>query len=177
MDFKEFSTKVRKAATKKDFKVTHCHTTKLYWRWLKKNKWFDLCCPVTERQSGIIIKEINKYFLEKLLQGKDVKLPHHMGTLCIRKIPQKVQFVDGKLKIPYRPNWKETLKLWYEDASAYKDKVLIRHESDVRYKIVYKFSEAIYENKSFYAFVPTRSFKLALKKKCLTDNFDVLPIK
>ena len=131
MNFEDFSKEVRKAATKKNFKVTHGHTTKLYWRWLKKNKWLDLCCPVTERQSGIIIKEINKYFIERLLQGKDVRLPHHMGTLCIRKRKAKVRFVDGKLKIPYEPNWSETLKLWYEDQTAYKDKILIRHESDV----------------------------------------------
>ena len=177
MSLKNFSVNIKKANTKKRFKITNSINLKKYWRWLKKNKWLNLSCPITEAQSGIIIKTINNYYKERLLQGREVILPHRMGRLSIKKYHIGVSIRNGKLIIPYKPDWQKTLKLWYEDEEARKNKTLIRFETDTRYKIIYSTHYAVYENKIFYKFTPVRSFKIELKNRCKESDFDVLPLK
>ena len=175
MDSKEFSTKIRKAATNKEFEITDSSTSKKFWRWLKKNKWLNLGQSITEKEAGLIIKGINLYYKECLLNGKDVRLPHRMGGISVRKIKNEVKFKNGKLLIPYHINWKDTLDMWFEDEEARQEKVLIRYEVPYLFKIYYNFSIGVFENKRFYMFKPARSLKLSLKNKIKTEEFDALP--
>ena len=60
-------------------------------------------------------------------------------------------------------DWDRTLKLWYEDEEAYKNKTLIKIEEKEIYKIFYNRNLADYTNKSFYQFNFNRELKKKLK--------------
>lgn len=177
MDYKEFRKKLIKAEGTHKFKITHSHTTKEAWRWVKKNKWLNIKQPITEREFGYIIKSINLYFQEQLLEGKDVKFPYRMGRLEIRKYNPYVTFKNGKLKTSLPIDWKKTIELWYEDKEAYNKKTIVRQEAKEGFIIYYNKILAMFNNKSFYQFIPTRAFKKKLYNKILTEGFDALLLK
>lgn len=174
MEYSDFRKKVLKAEEKHHFKVTNSNGTKEAWRWIKKNKWLDIGQPITEREFGLIVKAINLSLQDKLLEGKDVVLPNRMGRLEIRKFRAKVDYKDGKVITTLPIDWKSTLKLWSEDEECHKLKTLIRYENSEIFEIYYNKEYANYNNKSFYKFIPTRTFKKRLKQKILNGGFDAL---
>ena len=97
-----------------------------------------------------------------------------MGKLELRKFQKGVSLVDGKLKITYPINWEDTLKLWFEDEEAKKNKTLVRNECDFVYHVRYDKYDATYENKSFYQFTLNRFIKIKLKDKILKGEIDTL---
>lgn len=175
MEYSEFRNKVLKATNKKhNFKVTNSNGNKEAWRWIKKNKWLDIGQPITEREFGIIIKTINNYLQEQLLQNKDINLPKRMGKIELRKYANKKEIVNNKLKTNLPINWKETLKLWYEDKDSYTSKTLIRYENTERFLIHYNKTNAVYTNKTFYKFIPTRTLRIKLNKLIKEGKIDAL---
>lgn len=177
MGFSEFRDKVKRIATKKKFKVTNSNGTKEAWRWFKKNKWFGKGA-VTEREFGIIVKTINNYYRKRLLEKKDITLPYHFGSLQIRKYKTYLKLQDDKVVNNYPINWNKTLKLWYEDDDAKREKIVIKSDSPYVYKIFYMKRNAFYKNKTFYTFAPTRSLKHELSNLIVNDlTFDTFIIK
>lgn len=175
MELSEFRKKVLRAEEKKHhFNITNSNGTKEAWRWIKKNKWLDIGCPITELQFGKIIKAINLTLQDKLLEGKDVSFPNRMGRLEIRKFKAKIEYIDNKVVTTLPVNWKETLKLWWEDEEAHKNKTLVRHEGSDRFAIYFNREYANFANKSFYKFMPTRSFRKKLRDKIVNEGFDAL---
>lgn len=174
-DFVNFKNDVVGANHKRHvFEVTNSNGTKEAWRWLKKNKWLNLSQPVTERQFGYIIKTINSYLQDQLLSGKDIVLPHRMGVLELRKFSTPVSLVNDKV-VTYRPvNWQETVRLWWEDKEAYNNKTLVRHDIQEIYTVYYNKSKALYKNKSFYKYTPTRVIKKRLRDKITRGETDAL---
>ena len=81
---------------------------------------------------------------------------------------------DDKLKISYPPNWSETLKLWYEDAEARRNKTLLRHENPYVYHVKYCVDNANYNNKSFYKFAVNTFVKKALSQNIKKGKIDTL---
>ena len=57
------------------------------YKYIRKNKWFDIPRPLKEGEFYRIIRRINDYLADELVKGKEVKLPHRLGTLEIRKRP------------------------------------------------------------------------------------------
>lgn len=167
--YREFTIKLK---GKKKFKITNSYGTKEGWRWLKKNKWLDLGQPITENQFGKIIKGINKLLVSRLIKGLDVKFPCRMGKLEIRKIPTYVLFDDNKLVTNLPIDWVRTLKLWHTDKEAENNKTLIRKESPELFKVIYNKHRAIFKNKRYYQFSPTRKVKLTLKDKIINKELD-----
>lgn len=172
MNYNSFRKKVIKAKTKKKFKVRNSYGTKQVWRWLKKNKWLGLENPITEKDFGLVIREVNKLLVEQLLSGHDIILPHRMGRIELRKYKTKIEYKDGKLITNLPVDWKRTLKYWHNDESSYKEKKLIRQEVKEVFRIVYSKKSANYNNKSFYQFIPNRDLKIELSKRIKEHKID-----
>lgn len=45
------------------------------YKYIRKNKWFNIGRPLTEHEFYVIIRQVNKYLAEELLQGNDIILP------------------------------------------------------------------------------------------------------
>lgn len=173
MAYREFRKRILKVEEKKHhFKVTNSYGTKEAWRWLKKNKWLDLPESVTERQFGAIIKAINLTLRDHLLEGKDIDLPHRMGRIEIRKFKAKMEIENGRLVTNLPPDWKRTLELWYEDQEALEAKTLVRYEGIDRFTIHYDKTNANYNNKAFYQFIPVRPLRRELKERIVNGSID-----
>lgn len=144
------------------------------YKYIRKNKWFDIGRPLTEHEFYTIIRQINSLLSEEFIKGNDIELPHKLGKLELRKFEKRVSFHDGKLHTNLPIDWDRTLKLWAEDNEAYKEKVLVRMEEEEIFKVVYNKSKANYNNKSFYEFNVNRDLKKRLKqriKEGLLDAF------
>lgn len=174
MDYKEFSNQIRKARTSKHAKIRNSFGVYDCYKFIRKNKWYDIGRPLKEQEFYSIIRGINDSLAEELSQGKDVTFPSRMGKLELRKIQRGVSIVDGKLKNTYPIAWENTLRLWFEDEEARKNKTLLRHETEYMYYIKYNKYNANYENQCFYEFTLNRFIKQALKKNIDKGKIDTL---
>lgn len=163
---------IKKVNQSRKHKITNSLGVYDAYKWIRKNKWLDIGQPIKEHQFYTIIRLINKFIKEQLLECKSINLPHRMGKLELRKKQSKIEIVDGKLKIKMPVDWNKTLKLWVEDKESKKNKVLIRHESKEIYRVFYNKNNAIYKNKSYFKFHLNREFKKDLKEKILDNKID-----
>ena len=151
--FEEFRQQILKPKKgKKEFKITNSWGMYDAYKALRKAGWLDIDRPVKEKEFYSIIRGINKRLAHEVSLGKSIEFPARMGKLELRKQERGVSIVDGKLKVNYPVNWKETHKLWYEDPQAMRDKILMRYEIPYYYRIKYEVYNATYENKAFYQF-------------------------
>lgn len=168
----QFENKVLKRCKDKNFRIKHSNGTKQAWRWIKKNKWLKIGQPITERQFGYIIKKINDRLVSKLLAGNDIILPSGMGKIELRKYKSKIQIQNNKVITNLPVNWKRTIDWWKEDSKAYKNKYLIRHETNMLFNIHYNKKGATYKNKNFYQFIINRRIKKLLSDKIKNNEID-----
>lgn len=174
MDYNEFTAKICKKRIKKLSKIRNSWGVYDAYKLIRKNKWYDIGRPVTEHEFYSIIRSVNNLLAEEVANGSTVTFPSRMGKLELRKFQKGVSLVDGKLKITYPINWEDTLKLWFEDEEAKKNKTLVRNECDFVYHVRYDKYDATYENKSFYQFTLNRFIKIKLKDKILKGEIDTL---
>jgi hypothetical protein len=174
MDYNNF----RKAVLKIDKIRKHAISGSLgvydAYKYIRKNKWFDIGKSLSEHEFYTIIRQINSLLAEEFIKGNDIELPHKLGRLELRKFEKRISFRDGKVYTNLPIDWDRTLKLWADDNDAYKEKVLVRMEEDEIFKVVYNKSKANYNNKSFYEFNVNRDLKKRLKqriKEGLLDAF------
>lgn len=168
----KFKFSLLKLKSARHHKITKSIGIYSFYKELRKNKWVDIGQRLSEHQFYYIIRNINKLLAQELINGNDVKLPHMMGRLEIRKMKPIIEFKDNKLKTNLPVNWNKTIKLWYEDKDAYKNKTLIRVEEKDIFKIYYNKSKAKYQNKVFYEFNINREIKKGLKLSIKNDNID-----
>ena len=142
------------------------------YKWLRKRQWIDIGQRLTEHEFYSIIRKINNELAFTLSIGKDVKLPHRMGTIELRKINTYINFKNGKLCNNLPIDWDRTLKLWCEDEEAYKSRTLVKMEEKELFKIYYNKNKAEYTNKSFYQFNANRELKRALKRNIKEGKID-----
>ena len=142
------------------------------YKFLRKRHWIDIGQRLTEHEFYSIIRKINNELAYNLSLGKDIKLPHRMGTIELRKIGTYIDFKDGKLRNNLPIDWDRTLKLWCEDEEAYKNKSIIKMEEKEIFKIYYNKSKADYTNKSFYQFNANRELKRTLKRNIKDGKVD-----
>lgn len=158
---------------KRNFKVQDSWGIYDIYKHIRKNKWYNIGRPLKEHEFYSIVRMVNNQLAEEIAKGHEVKFPHKMGKLELRKYQQEAKIKNGKLKVPYAPDWNETLKLWYADEEARKNKIILRHEEPYIYSVRYNKYDAVYDNKCFYAFTLNSFIRRALKdniKNGITDT-------
>ena len=171
----EFRTKLQ-SQRKRVSKVTGSWGVYDAYKLCRKNQWFNIGRPVTEKEFYAVVRGVNKHIAENIANGKTVKLPERMGMLELTKHKCVAKLVEGKLKINYPIDWSETLKLWYEDEEARRQKTLMRNENPWTYHIKYRVSGecANYENKMFYQFTLNSFIRQALSSNIKRGKIDTI---
>ena len=177
MTREEFIKEVRRLNDTRVHEVTGSLGSYDAYKYIRKNKWFDIGRPLKEKEFYRIIRKINKYLAKELIEGKEIKLPHRMGVLELRKRPTRISIKDGKLVTTLPINWDATLKLWYEDAESFENKTLVRFENEEVFKVYYNKKDANYNNKSYYEFKPNRDIQRSLTKQIREGNLDAYLLK
>lgn len=146
------------------------------YKYLRKNKWVDIGRPLTEHEFYTIIRQVNNYLADNLLNGHDILLPHRLGTIELRKYDTRISFCNGKIVTNLPVDWDRTLKLWSEDEEAYKGRTLVKMEEKEIFKVFYNRRNANYSNKSFYSFEVNRDLKRKLKQRIKNGAIDAFKL-
>lgn len=131
MTLAQFRSKIRKQQNNKPrvYNATNSWGVHDAFNWYLHNKQ-QYGYTLKARQCGIyyrILRSVGQKIGSLIAKGEEITLPEHFGTIGIRKwIPKTRINKDGTIKDSYRVLWNETLKLWYEDEEAYKEKRLIK---------------------------------------------------
>lgn len=172
--FEEFRKQLLKVSEPKNYEITNSLGVYDAYKYIRKNKWFDIGRPLKESEFYKIIRTVGKVMADNLSRGEDIILPYRMGTLEVRKRKPKIELIDGSLKTTLPIDWKATHQLWYEDEEAKQNKILIRRNENWVFRIRYNKTYALYNNKDFYSFAVNRGIKLKLKeniKEGIIDAF------
>lgn len=157
-------------------KVTHSLGVYDAYKYIRKNKWFNIGRPLTEKEFYSIIRTVNKYLAEELLHCKDIVFPHKMGKLELRKSETKTMVENGKIKTSRPIDWNKTLQLWYEDKDSFNKKQLVYCEVDEVFKVNYAKFHADYVNQTFMTFSLNRDLKIKLKEQIKKNKIDAFKI-
>ena len=173
-DYREYINEIKKVDGPRKHKIRNSLGVYDAYKYYRKNKPKDTRFRLTESQYFAIIRNINELLKDEILKGHDITFPHRMGKLELRKFNSKVEFKDGKLRTNLPIDWDRTLKLWYEDKEAEKEKTLIRIETNELFTIYYNRASADFPNKAFYKFNVNRALKRMLKDRIRNNNIDAL---
>ena len=171
MTYEEFRKEIQHSDNRKH-KVTGSVGVYDAYKYIRKNKWLNIGRPLTEHEFYSIVRRINNYLAEMLLRGQDIKFPHKMGQLELRKYDARFTIENGKVKTNLPIDWDRTLKLWYEDEEAYKEKTLVKMEEKEIFKVYYNKQLADYNNQVFYEFNINRELKKGLKRRIKEGRLD-----
>lgn len=175
--WKEFRTSVCHLNEHRTHKVSGSLGVYDAYKFLRKRKWLNIGRPLTEHEFYSIIRKVNDYLADSLLHGNDIKLPHRMGRIELRKYDARVSFDGEKVKTNLPIDWDRTLKLWYEDEEAYENKTLVKVEEKEIFKVYYNRQLADYNNQSFYEFNVNRELKKRLKQRIKEGKIDAFKFK
>lgn len=174
----EFKKRIKKVNQPRKYKVRNSLGVYDGYKYYRKNKPDSKEYVLTESQYFSIIRKINLHLVDELLLGHDVKLPKSMGTIEIRKYNRRVKLgKDGKIYTNLPINWDKTLKLWYEDEEAFRDKTLVRVEENEIFKVYYNKESATYNNKSYYEFLFNKDLRIRLKQRIKEGLIDAPYLK
>lgn len=135
------------------------------YKYIRKNKWFNIGRPLKEHEFYSIIRRVNDLLADNLVSGTEIILPYRMGKLELRKKNAVIKVEDnGEIKTNLPIDWDRTLKLWCEDSQSLEKKTLVRVEEKELYRVFYNRLKCNYNNCSFYEFNVNRSIKRRLKK-------------
>lgn len=135
------------------------------YKYIRKNKWFNIERPLKEHEFYSIIRTINNYLIDYFLDNKPIIFPQKMGMLELRKYPTRIEYKNNKLVTNLPIDWDSTLKLWCEDETAYKERTLVKMEEKELFRIYYNKQSAIFNNKGFYSFKVNRDLKIKVKQR------------
>jgi len=176
MTYQEFRKKVLRIGESHLHKINNSYGVKDGFNYYRKIRPKSSKYVLTDSQYYSIIRGINNLLAEKILQGEEIKFPHRMGGLELRKTLRGVSFKNGEFKNNYPIDWDRTIKFWSEDEEAYKHKVLLRIEEKEVFTIIYNKSVAHYKNKIFYQFSVNRSIKRKLKDRIKQNVIDAFQL-
>lgn len=177
MTYEEFRKEVQHTDTSRKHKITGSIGVYSAYKFLRKNKWLNIGRSLTEHEFYSIIRRVNNYLAEGFLNGQDIKFPHRMGQLELRKYDARFSIENGKVKTNLPIDWDRTLKLWYEDGEAYKEKTLVKVEEKEIYKVYYNKQLADYQNMVFYEFKVNRELKRSIKQRIKNGLLDAFKFK
>lgn len=119
-----------------------------------------------------IIKSLNQHYISLLVdKGQDIKIPHGLGKITLAKYNVK-PYKDGKLDPLSRVDWPATLKWWYEDEQARKEKKLLRRNVKNIYSV--SWSKGRFNNRSYFIFRLMRGPKNRLSQNLREHKIDAL---
>lgn len=176
MTYEEFKSKVQHLSSPRKYKVNNSLGVYDAYKFLRKRKWADIGKCLTEHEFYSIIRKVNDYLADSFLHGNDIKLPHRMGRIELRKYDVRISFDGEKVKTNLPIDWDKTLKLWYEDEEAYKEKTLVKVEEKEIFKVYYNKQLADYNNQVFYKFNVNRELKKRLKQRIKEGKIDAFKI-
>lgn len=168
----EFRRRILKVNGPRKHKINNSFGVYDAYKFIRKNKWFDIGGPISEHDFYSIIRTINNQLAELLSYGCDISLPYQMGRLEVRKYDAKVTLQGDKVVTNLPIDWDRTLKLWSEDEKAYKERTLIKMEEKEVFKVYYNRGKANYTNKSFFQFDINRELKKKLKHRIKEGRLD-----
>ena len=168
----EFRRRILKVDGPRKHKIRNSIGVYQIYKYIRKNKWFDIGGPVSEHDFYSIIRTVNNQLADFLSKGHDINLPCQMGRLEIRKYDARIILQEGKVVTNLPTDWDKTLKLWSEDEEAYQKRTLIKMEEKEIFKVYYNRGKANYTNKSFFAFDVNRELKKKLKKNIKERRID-----
>ena len=171
--YKDFKLAIQGLQNTRTHKITNSLGVYDAYKHIRKNKWFDIGRPLTEHEFYQIIRKVNNYLAEELVNGNDITFPNRMGKLELRK-RNSLPVIDknGSLKVTYAIDWDSTLKLWYDDEEAFNNKTLVKFPERSIFRVKYNKNTANYENKSFMEFQINRDIKTRLKQKIKNNEID-----
>ena len=172
----DFLNSVKKVNEPRTHKVNNSLGVYNAYKFLRKRKWVDTGKPLTEHEFYSIIRKVNDYLADSFLHGNDIKLPHRMGRIELRKYDVRINFDGEKVKTNLPIDWDRTLKLWYEDEEAYKEKTLVKVEEKEIFKVYYNKQLADYNNQVFYEFNVNRELKKRLKQRIKEGKLDAFKL-
>ena len=170
--YKDFKSVIQGLQNTRTHKVTNSLGSYDAYKYIRKNKWFDIGQPVSEHDFYSIIRTVNNYIADFLAKGYDINLPCQLGRLEIRKYDAKITIQNNKVVTNLPIDWDKTLKLWAEDEESYQKRTLIKMEEKEIFKVYYNRGKANYTNKSFFAFDINRELKKNLKKNIKEGRID-----
>ena len=174
-DYQNFLSKLQKRGSN-PYSIKNCLGSRDAWKGIRKNKWKTLGnVPFDQGLYSKIISTVNKYIVERVLEGHEVELPHKMGSILLGKRRTSVFFENGECKSTYITDWIKTLEYWYKDEEARNKHQKIKVITDYLFNVRYCKKRANYTNKRFYLFRPNRSLlkrlgKQADKEKILAEE-------
>ena len=136
IEYDAFKSSVQHLQENRTHKITNSLGSYDAYKYIRKNKWFDIGRPLTEHEFYQIIRRINNYLADELVNGNDIIFPNRMGKLELRK-RNSLPVIDknGSLKVTYAIDWDNTLKLWYEDEEAFNNEALVKIPEKKKYRI------------------------------------------
>lgn len=175
--YKDFKLVIQGLQNTRTHKITNSLGVYNAYKYIRKHKWFNINRPLTEHEFYQIIRRINNYLAEELVNGNDITFPNRMGKLELRK-RNSLPVIDknGSLKVTYAIDWDSTLKLWYNDEETFNNKTLIRIPERSIFRVKYNKDSANYENKSFMEFQINRDIKTRLKQKIKNNEIDAFNV-
>ena len=174
MKYEEYRDALQKKTQHKQAKIRNSWGVYDAYKHMRKRGWYDIGRPLKEGEFYAVIRGINKLLADNISAGIDVNFPWGMGNLEIHKVKCGVSLVDGRVKNTYPISWPKTIRLWFEDEEARKDKTLVRNEYEYLHFITYSRRNATYQNQCFYKFTTNRFAKLALAENIKKGKIDSL---
>ena len=175
-DYKEFKSSIQHLNDSRKHKITNSLGVYDAYKWIRKNRWLNIRRCLTEHEFYSIIRKVNDYLADSFLHGNDIKLPHRMGRIELRKYDVRISLDGEKVKTNLPIDWDKTLKLWYEDEKAYKEKTLVQVEEKEIFKVYYNKQLADYNNQVFYEFNVNRELKKRLKQRIKEGKLDAFKL-
>ena len=171
--YKDFKSVIQGLQNTRTHKITNSLGVYDAYKYIRKHKWFNINRPLTEHEFYQIIRRINNYLAEELVNGNDITFPNRMGKLELRK-RNSLPVIDknGSLKVTYAIDWDSTLKLWYNDEEAFNNKTLVKLPERNIFRVKYNKDSANYKNKRFMEFQINRDIKTRLKQKIKNNEID-----
>lgn len=174
--FDEYRIRIKGAGTKNNhpFEIRNSWGVYDYYKAYRHQQFAARKKHLNQKEYFRLIRLVNSMLMDKFIEDKRLKLPYDMGEILALGYNHSLKIVDGKVKTSRGVDWDKTLRLWYEDAEAEKNKTLIRREYVVGMDVQYRKLHAHYKNKSFYRFKMHRE-KLELLRRSVKNSSFELP--
>jgi hypothetical protein len=170
MTYEEYRDKIKKVKEPRNRRIKNSYYYLDAWKYYVRTTPgqhhipYNLCCKV--------IRSINQYMMNTIVEEGSVKLPYGLGELTVVVSTSTPKMKNGKLKVPNKIDWDATLKLWYEDKEAEKNKIVVRRRNSRRLIFYYIKKRHRVNNIMFYNFRFLREYVNKVVKMYSNREFD-----